>query len=520
MIGGQRVLALLLPIAIGCGPSPGVRSAGTRDESLVGATPRALDGPRVEALDAFIEHARVTLEVPGASVAVVRGRELVYERGFGERTLGGAQPATPHTLFLIGSITKSLTTMMQAALVDAGTVRWDSRLTDLLPGFAVGDAALTERLVLWHTSCACTGMPQQDVETLLEYGGVSPEARLASMRAMTPTAAFGERYQYSNLMLAAGGFAAAHAFAPELPLGDAYAAALARTVLEPVGMTTSTTDLAVVERSEHASPHGAAIDGTTRVLPLAIEHMVTPIAPAGAVWSSAHELARYAITELALGVAPGGRRVVSAENLLERRRTRVRTDDGSGYGLGVWLGERFDVPILEPAGNSMGFRSQMVALPEHGVAVVVLTNTTGVGGDFAEVVQRRALELLFRELEERAEGDLDARAAARRDAIADALSRVVVSPEPAWTQSLAGTYAHPALGELVLSADGTLDAGEWRSRFGQRSEHEGSPAVVLLDPPFAGGVLVVGGDEARRTLTIHQPPHPYELVRVGSTGAR
>lgn len=506
-----RVLPILV-VAVGCGARAEgpARPPTTAEESLVGATARAPDEASLRELDAFIEDARVTLEVPGASVAVVRGGEIVHARGFGECALGGAEAVTPHTLFLIGSITKSLTTMMQAALVDAGTVRWDQRVTELLPGFAVGDAALTERLELWHTSCACTGMPQQDLETLMEFGAVSPEARLESMRGMRPTAAFGERYQYSNLMVAAGGFAAAHAYAPELSLGEAYAAALASAVLEPVGMTASTTDFAVVERSAHALPHGAAIDGTTRALPLAIEHMVRPIAPAGAVWSSAHDMARYALTELAVGVAPGGRRVVSARNVLERRRARVRTEDGSGYGLGVWLGTRYGVPILEPAGNSMGFRSQMLLLPEHGAGIVILTNTTGVGGDFAEVVQRRALETLFPELARRAEGELEARAAARREAIAQALAAVEVSPEPGWTQRLAGTYAHPALGEVTLGADGVLDAGEWRSRYGR---HPASGSVVLLDPPFAGGVLAVGGDDARRTLTIDFPPHPYELVR-------
>lgn len=518
---GRRPLALLFLTALGCGTGPAVRatSSSPAEESLVGAHPRALDEARARELDAFIEHARVTLGVPGASIAIVAGNELVHEQAFGERALGSAAPVTPDTLFLIGSITKSMTTMMQAALVDAGTVRWDAPLSQLLPDFAVGDAALTERLVLWHMGCGCTGMPQQDVETLLEYEAVSPEARLASMRGMQPTAPFGTTYQYSNLMLAAGGFAAAHAFAPDRPLDDAYAAALAATVLEPIGMTRSTLDFAVVESTEHALPHGGALDGTTREMPLAIEHMVTPIAPAGAVWSTAQDMARYAITELQIGVAPGGRRVVSTANVLERRVARVDTADGSRYGVGVWLGTRYGVPILEPAGSSFGFRSQMVLLPDHGVAVVVLTNTTSAGGDFTEIVQRRALETLFAALEDRAGRELAERSAARTRAVADAAASVEASPDAAWLESLAGTYAHPALGSVELRADGTLDVGEWQSRFGRHRAADGTSYVVLLDPPLAGGPIAVGGDDARRTLRIDEPPHPYELVRAQGAGA-
>ena len=171
------------PVAVAPAPPPA---------SLAGQPQRPLD---VVALDAFLEDARVRLAVPGAAVAVVQGGAIVYQRGFGVRVLGGDAPVTPDTLFMIASLTKGLTTMMEAALVDDGTVRWDSPLTTLLPSFAVGDAALTRQLVLWHSACACSGMPQQDLEGIFEWRGVTPEARIAAMATMAPTAALGATYQ-------------------------------------------------------------------------------------------------------------------------------------------------------------------------------------------------------------------------------------------------------------------------------------------------------------------------------------
>lgn len=146
--------------------------------------------------------------MPGASVAVVAGGAIVYAKGFGVRALGTSDPVTADTLFLLGSLTKSMTTMMQATLIDAGAFAWDTPVTTALPGFALGDAQRTSELVMWHMSCACSGMPRQDLETLFEYGSVSPEQRVASMRAMKPTARLGESHQYSNLMVTAGGYAA------------------------------------------------------------------------------------------------------------------------------------------------------------------------------------------------------------------------------------------------------------------------------------------------------------------------
>jgi len=138
---------------------------------------------------------------------------------------------------MIGSITKPMTTLMEATLVDAGTFRWETPVTAVLPSFALGDPETTKKVAMWHMSCACTGMPRQDMEDIFEFEGVTPEQRIASMKTMKPTTAFGDTFQYSNLMVSAGGFASAHAFDPKRSLGDAYDAAMHDKVFEPIGMT-------------------------------------------------------------------------------------------------------------------------------------------------------------------------------------------------------------------------------------------------------------------------------------------
>jgi CubicO group peptidase (beta-lactamase class C family) len=65
---------------------------------------------------------------------------------------------------------------------------------------------------------------------------VRPEDRITEMRQMSPTTGFGETFQYSNYLAAAGGFAAAHSFAPDLSLADAYDRAMRQLVFEPLGM--------------------------------------------------------------------------------------------------------------------------------------------------------------------------------------------------------------------------------------------------------------------------------------------
>jgi CubicO group peptidase (beta-lactamase class C family) len=449
---------------------------------------------------------------------VVAGGSIVYAKGFGVRALGTSDPVTADTVFLMGSVTKSMTTMMQATLVDVGALAWDTPVTTALPGFELGDPQLTSELVMWHMSCACTGMPRQDLETLFEYGSVSPEQRIASMRTMKPTARLGERYQYSNLMMTAGGYAAAHAFDPGRSLGDAYDAVMRRNVFEPIGMTSTTFDFATAAAADHAMPHALDIDGVTHVLPLVVEHMVVPIRPAGGAWSSARDMARFVMTEMARGMSPGGTRVVSETNLLERRKPRIPMDDGEHYGLGLVVGTYHGRPVLDHGGGTFGFRTLMLMLPEQGIALVVLTNTTGAGGDFTDVVKRKVLEAFFADAEDSARSRLELHVNGRRERIDQTLAGLTHAPDPAWVSALAGTYGNASLGTVQIRAGasgGTLDAGEWQSAFARKQQPDGTVKIVLVDPPLAGGEITVTGDAAHPTLAVEYEQQTYVFERVG-----
>src|SRR5882724_9389905 len=99
-----------------------------------------------------------------------------------------------------------------ARLVAKGNFRWSTPVTELLPDFALADPKVTRKLEMRHAVCACTGMPRRDIDLVFKFKGISPEQRLAEMRAMSPTTGFGETFQYSNDLVAAGGYAAARSF--------------------------------------------------------------------------------------------------------------------------------------------------------------------------------------------------------------------------------------------------------------------------------------------------------------------
>ena len=110
-------------------------------------------------------------------------------------------------MMMIGSITKSMTTMLAASLVDHGRVTWETRLIDLLPAFAVGDPALTERLTVRDAFCNCSGVPGLNMESSFESGSLTPEKVVTALADVAPTARYGEQFIYNNILIATGGYA-------------------------------------------------------------------------------------------------------------------------------------------------------------------------------------------------------------------------------------------------------------------------------------------------------------------------
>lgn len=453
------------------------------------------------------------LDVPGVAIAIAVDGKVVYKRVAGVRERGKPEPITESTRFLMASVTKSMTTMMQAALVDKGAVRWDSRVVDVLPSFALGDAEVTKQLELWHMSCACTGMPRQDMPALFEWAKVTPEARVGELRTMKPTTKLGETFQYSNPMVSAGGFIAAHAFAPGLPLGEAYAEAMQAMVFAPIGMASSTLDAATVEAGDHAMPHALDIGGETRVMPFAIEGNVASIAPAGAVWSTLDDMIAYAQSELGEGLAPNGTRVVSVESYRERVKPRIAVGDGSSYALGIDVDAYRGQRLLGHSGGSFGFGTRFRVLPDAKAAFVILTNVRNGNAKkqlpFVEAVTRRIYEELF-----------SARPLAEKQLAYYVKLRhreaYVVNKDRSWVARLVGKYHEAVLGDVEIRAAGgrvVFDAGEWQSAIDVAVGADGVAKIVMLDPPFAGPGVIVGAGDPPALIVPDQTTYTFTRVR-------
>jgi len=491
--------------------------SGYTPESFAGKTANRLDDARIGELTEFVETARTQLGVPGVSLGVVQDGQIVFLGGFGVRELGKPAKVDGDTKFMVASNTKALTTLMLAKLVDEQRIEWDSPAASLLPSFELGDADTTAKVQVKHLICACTGLPRQDNEWFFEFDGVTPQQIMEVLATMQPTSGFGELYQYSNLLAAAAGFIGGHVAYPKLELGKAYDEAMRSRVFVPLEMKATTFDHDRAQRGNWARPHAPDLDGKMVPAVHGVNAATIPIRPAGGAWSTARDMLAYVQMELAEGLLPNGDRYVSKDELLARRAPQVASGNEATYGMGLQVETKHGVTLVHHGGAWIGYLSDMMWLPEHGVGAVILTNAEP-GWFIQDALERKLLEVLF---DGAPQADAKVTAAARSyyEGIAARRKLLDVPVDADVAAGLASAYDNAALGELaVRRTKGTIvfDFGEWKSEVASRKHADGTVSMVMISPGISSGIdeeeLVVGLAAGKRMLTLRDYQHEYVFV--------
>lgn len=492
-----------------------LRPSGWTPETFAGKKAHTLDPARVKRLTDFIETAQKELGVPGVGLALLQGGKVVFKGGLGVRELGKNERVDADTQFMIASNTKGMTTLLLAKLVDEGKLTWDTPVTKVFPSFRLGDDKTTEKVLVKHLVCACTGLPREDMPWLFEFKHATPQSTMDLLAGMQPTTAFGETFQYSNMLAAAGGFVAAHVTSPKQELGKAYDDAMQSKVFAPLGMRGVTFDTKRALRGNHASPHGDDMAGGTVVARMDLNHAIDPFRPAGGAWASAADLAKYVQLELDSGKLPNGKVYVSEANLLERRTKQVSIGADTAYGMGLEVDTTWSTPVVHHGGSLFGYKSDWYALPEHGVGAVLLTNSNS-GSALLRPFLRRLMEVLFDAQEEAVE-DLATRARNRKAQLAKAREPLSIPPDEAAVAALAARYTHKALGDLDVKKQGNtvvFDFGEFSTTVASRKHADGSVVFETTDAVFRGTELVVSKQGDKRALVLRDAQHEYVFVET------
>ncbi len=431
------------------------------------AQARPLDG-----LDAFIARALKDWNTPGLTLAVVHRDSVLLARGYGVRQLGLPETVDQNTLFSIGSCSKAFTSATIAGLVADGRLGWEDRVVDHLPWFRLWDPWVTEQVTVRDLMAHRVGSDLTIENRLWPFASSMKDLVLRGGR-QEPMSGFRERYHYSNNMFVAAGLVA------EATSGRPFAEVLHERILDPLGMTSTRVSIQeALATPNRASPHDLVGD---RVVTGRWDRWPdSTLLPTGGVSSTARDMAQWLRFHLGRG-SLDRRPVVDTTPFDQMHIPHTPVRGGPveaaywfahveaadlqtrhwAYGLGWFVTDYRDQPLVWHGGTINGFRCAIGMVPELQLGVYVGVNRItllppavmftvldrfigGEGRDWNAVFLREA----------RLQADDASKAAAARRA-----ARTTGTSPSLALDRYQGRYENPAIGPmLVASENGRLTA--------------------------------------------------------------
>lgn len=302
--------------------------------AVVGAaTPARADTPRdrvaaiLPDLLAMLQDGMGPWHVPGVAVGVVVGDEVVLARGLGVRTAGTMDRVDADTIFQIGSTTKAFAATTEAILVDQHKLRWMDRVIDHDPGFRMSDPWVTREFRIIDLLAQRSGLRPYVLDTMWVLG-YSADQLIAALRTARAVSSFRTTFAYQNVLHSvAGNIVAGLVGVPR------WQDALSRLILEPLGMSSTTSSaagmLAAADRATGHTFHG----GQLVQQPL-VDGFPYNAGPAGCMNSCVSDMVQWLRLLIGRGEI-AGRRLVSAHALETTWKPRVEAEPGEGFPF-VW----------------------------------------------------------------------------------------------------------------------------------------------------------------------------------------
>jgi CubicO group peptidase (beta-lactamase class C family) len=348
------VAAALLALSISSAPAQSSTN-GRASSRVSGSTPSRTEvKTRIDSLaKAFLADP----QSPGLSIAVIRaGRDTLVYEGYGKADLENDVPATPATVYRIGSITKQFTAAAVLRLVEKGSVRLGDPIGKYLPNLPKAWRPVRVRQLLNHTS----GIPSYtDLgESWAKRWGehMSPDTLVALTADKPMDFAPGTGWRYDNTGYVLLGMLL------EKVSGQPYAAYLDSTLFQPLGLThTMYCDRAplIPHRASGYQRDGSHFTNAPYL------DMSQPYS-AGALCSTVGDLARWNRL-LATG------KVVSAASYAQ-----MTTPEGNAglnhYGFGLVRSAVGSHIEIEHGGGIHGFITANAYFPADSLSITVLTN--------------------------------------------------------------------------------------------------------------------------------------------------
>ncbi len=311
-------------------------------------------------IDGLVERAMERGGIPGLSIAVARGDEVVLERGYGLADLENEVPATAQTRYRTASIAKPMAAAVALKLAETGRLDLDAPVQTYLPEFPEKRWPLTSRHLLSHLGGVRHYRRPGEAVGKDHYPSVRGALELFAADPLLHQP--GSKFKYTTY-----GYNLLGAVA-EVAGGADFATLLARFVTGPAGMAhtgiDSQRDIIPGRSRGYALRRGQLVNAEL--------HDTSMKIPGGGLLGTAGDLPRFA--------AALNSGAILRDETRAQMWTRARLNDGAQiqYGMG-WLVSPDGAPTkrVSHSGGQAGTSTLLVLHPEEGTAVAVMCNLEG-----------------------------------------------------------------------------------------------------------------------------------------------
>jgi CubicO group peptidase (beta-lactamase class C family) len=314
---------------------------------------------------------------PGASVAIERNGQILYEHGYGEAQVEYHIPIRANTIFHVASVSKQFTAFSIAMLASEGRLSLDDDVRKYIPELPDLGATVTLRHLLHHVSgwrdqwnlLALAGWRLDDVITKDQILRLLVRQRELNFQP-------GAEHLYSNT-----GFTLLAEVVARVT-GESFPDWTREHLFQPLGMT----------RTHFHADHQEIVPDRAYSYengPHGLQKSVLSYANVGAtsLFTTAEDLARW-MHNLQTGTV-GGPDVLA----MMHERYVLNGGDTIPYALGLVHGTFRGLHTVGHSGGDAGFRSEAIRFPDQNLSVTVLSNLGSVNpGQLANQVAEIYLE--------------------------------------------------------------------------------------------------------------------------------
>ncbi len=349
----------------------------------------------------YAEDTRKDWHVPGMAIAIVKGNDIVYAKGFGIRNESG-DLVTANTIFDIASLTKSFTATLLAMQIDNKKYSWTTKVVTLYPNFRLFDQKVTSEFEVQDLLSHNSGLPEGSASAMMDLG-YDIKGIIYSLRFIRPVSSFRKIFAYQNIFpMLAGEIVQRHG-------GKSYSKVLHDSIFSPLRMYDSYNynEEELYRLKNVAQPF---LYNSEKLIgyPINSSYQINRRVPekaaggSGGIHSSVNDIAQWLIFNINNG-AIGEGQLVSVKNMnyihSSKNKIKIPQDQVDNinayelYGQGWYINTEKYKPytLLYHPGGGMGMHALMAFIPEKKVGIIILTNTWG--NKVPEILYRRFFDL-------------------------------------------------------------------------------------------------------------------------------